>query len=125
LIKLIKLHELRCFLNNDSSLYLDSSINTNLYSSLSSLATLAPYSDLNSDDDEEANMTRELVPRGPNDRPSCFRNLFEEWIFVFAIMMATSATTFLQGVIVINTATIGDDLKMTAAQMTWTAAAIG
>lgn len=71
-------------------------------------------------------MSQTLIPPlDPNARPACFRNLFEECIFVFTVMMATSATTFVQGVIVINTALIGEDLMMTSAQMTWIAAAIG
>jgi hypothetical protein len=41
------------------------------------------------------------------------------------VMMATASTTFLQGVIVINTATNGRDLNMTPAQITWISAAIG
>lgn len=61
----------------------------------------------------------------PNARPSCFRNLFEEIIFVFTVMMAIACTTFLQGVIVINTATIGESLDMQPAQITWIAAALG
>lgn len=70
--------------------YLKSSSNTNLYPSLSSLTTVAPYSDA------ETEMA-EPVAQNPNARPRCFRNIFEECIFVFAIMMATSSTTFLQG----------------------------
>jgi len=104
--------------------YLKSSSNTNLYPSLSSLATIAPYSDCKSLD-VEAGMAQALIHQGANARPKHFKNLFEECIFVFAVMMATSSTTFLQGVIVINTATIGKDLKMTAAQITWIASAIG
>lgn len=102
--------------------YLDSSSNTNIYPSSLSITTLAPYSDLPPSDEE---MAQALLPPDPNTRPRCFRNTFQEIIFVFAVMMATSSTTFIQGVIVINTATIGTDLKMNAAQMTWIAAAIG
>ncbi|PVH80480.1 MFS general substrate transporter [Cadophora sp. DSE1049] len=66
-----------------------------------------------------------LVASDPNARPKQFRNLFEECIFVFTAMMAIASTTFIQGVIVINTGTIGRDLSMTPAQVTWIAAAIG
>lgn len=34
----------------------------------------------------------------PNSRPTCFRNIFEELIFVFTVTMATSSTTFIQGI---------------------------
>jgi len=109
----------------DLESYLNCCSNTNLYPSLSSSITVAPYADA-AFDVEAADMPHDsLIPQDPNARPRCFRNLFEECIFVFAVMMATSSTTFLQGVIVINTATIGSDLKMSEAQITWIAAAIG
>ncbi|KAK2624927.1 hypothetical protein QTJ16_005296 [Diplocarpon rosae] len=75
--------------------------------------------------DVEADMALALVVSNPNARPRHFRNLFEECIFVFTAMMAIASTTFLQGAIVINTGTIGQDLNMTAAQVSWIAAAIG
>lgn len=73
----------------------------------------------------EAEMARALITSDPDARPKHFRNLFEECLFVFVVMMATASTTLLQGVIVINTATIGRDLIMTPAQITWVSAAIG
>ncbi|CZR68615.1 related to aminotriazole resistance protein [Phialocephala subalpina] len=73
----------------------------------------------------EVDMARELITADPNSRPKHFRNVFEEFIFVFTVMMATACTTFIQGVININTVTIGRDLLMTPAEITWIAAAIG
>jgi hypothetical protein len=73
----------------------------------------------------DVEMARSLITSDPDARPEHFRNLFEEYLFVFMVMMATASTTFLQGVIVINTATIGRDLAMTPAQITWISAAIG
>jgi hypothetical protein len=73
----------------------------------------------------EASMVQALMPQDPNGRPAHFANNFEEAIFVFTVMMATAATTFLQGVIVINTMAIGENLSMTDSQVTWIAAAIG
>ena len=70
-------------------------------------------------------MARSLIASDPDARPEHFRNLFEECLFVFMVMMATASTTFLQGVVVINTATISKDLAMTPAQVTWISAAIG
>ena len=75
--------------------------------------------------DVEADMVQHLNLPDPNARPSCFRNTFEECIYVFTVMMATASTTFLQGVIIINTSTIAASLNMTNSQMTWIAAAIG
>lgn len=75
--------------------------------------------------DVEARMAKALMPQDPNARPTHFANNFEEAIFVFTVMMATAATTFLQGVIVINTVAIGENLHMTDSQITWIAASIG
>ena len=75
--------------------------------------------------DIEVEMARSLITSDPDARPGHFRNLFEECLFVFMVMMATASTTFLQGVVVINTATIARDLIMTPAQVTWISAAIG
>lgn len=73
----------------------------------------------------EADLAQFFQTLDPNARPKHFKNAFEEWIFVFTVMMCTAATTFLQGVIIINTAIIGKDLDMTAAQVAWISAAIG
>lgn len=67
--------------------------------------------------DIEVEMARALITSDPDARPKHFRSLFEECLFVFMVMMATASTTFLQGVMVINTATIGRDLVMTPAHM--------
>ncbi|KAE8444781.1 hypothetical protein EG329_014241 [Mollisiaceae sp. DMI_Dod_QoI] len=75
--------------------------------------------------DIEVDMARALITADPNARPRHFRNVFEEVVFVFTVMMATACTTFIQGVVNINTATIGRDLIMTPAEITWIAAAIG
>lgn len=91
----------------------------------------------------EVDMARELITADSNSRPKHFHNVFEEVIFVFTVMMATACTvsagfkadgnsgcdwfkqTFIQGVVNINTVTIGRDLLMTPAQITWITAAIG
>lgn len=70
-------------------------------------------------------MARSLITSDPSARPEHFRNLFEECLFVFMVMMATASTTFLQGVVVVNTTMIARDLLMTPAQVTWISAAIG
>ena len=74
----------------------------------------------------EYDLSRSLVDDpDPNVRPKPFRSLVEECLFVFMVMMATASTTFVQGVVVINTAAIGRDLSMSPAQITWISAAIG
>jgi MFS family permease len=97
--------------------------NHQVFPSLSS-STIAHGSDIKAFD-IEVDMAQNLITHDPNARPSHFRNAFEECIFVFTVMMATASTTFLQGVIIINTATIALSLNMTDAQMTWIAASIG
>ena len=75
--------------------------------------------------DIEVDMAEALMPQDPNARPRHFNSTFEECVFVFTVMMSAASTTFLQGVTVINTATIGRDLKMTAAEVTWISASLG
>jgi hypothetical protein len=72
-----------------------------------------------------ADASQSLIPQNVNARPTCFRSLFEEYIFVFTVMMATSSTTILNGAITINLAIIASDLIMSSAQLAWIAAAIG
>jgi len=107
--------------------YLHSASNDNLYPSTASVEHIAPLANDTLNADIEASPVRSLLPQDhdPNARPKCFRNIFEECIFVFTVMMATASTTFIQGVIVINTALIGKDLKMTGSQITWISAAVG
>lgn len=75
--------------------------------------------------DVEAAMAEVIEDEDPDARPKVFRNAFEECIFVFTVMLSTASTTFLQGVIVINTATIGASLHMVPIQIVWISAAIG
>ena len=95
----------------------------NVFPSHSSL-TAVHYSDVKSFD-VEADMAEALMPPDPDARPKHFRSTFEECVFVFTVMMAAASTTFLQGVTIINTATIGKDLHMSVAQVTWISAALG
>ena len=73
----------------------------------------------------DADRAETLMPQDPNARPKNFNSNFEEIVFVFTVMMCAASTTFLQGVTVISTATIGRDLHMTTAEMTWISAALG
>ncbi|KAG0651925.1 putative MFS-type transporter [Hyphodiscus hymeniophilus] len=70
-------------------------------------------------------MAEALMSQNPNARPKHFNSNIQEYIFVFTVMMAAASTTFLQGVTVMNTATIGKDMNMTAAEITWISAALG
>lgn len=53
------------------------------------------------------------------DRPECFKNTFQEVSFVFQATMATATSSFLTGVCLIVTASIGRDLGMTQGQISW------
>jgi hypothetical protein len=75
--------------------------------------------------DVEADMAEALTPQDPNSRPKYFTSTFQEYVFVFTVMMSAASTTFLQGVTVINTGTIGRDLNMSGAEITWISAALG
>lgn len=52
-------------------------------------------------------------------RPACFRNTFQEVSFVFQATVATATTSFLTGVGMIVTASIGRDLGMTQGEISW------
>ncbi|KAF3007055.1 hypothetical protein E8E14_003030 [Neopestalotiopsis sp. 37M] len=53
------------------------------------------------------------------DRPACFKNTFQEVSFVFQATVATATTSFLTGVGMIVTASIGRDLGMTQGEISW------
>lgn len=53
------------------------------------------------------------------DRPDCFKSTFQEVSFVFQATMATATSSFLTGVCLIVTASIGRDLGMTQGQISW------
>lgn len=52
-------------------------------------------------------------------RPACFRNTLQECLFVLTATMAIGQTSFYQGSIVGITASIGKDLDMNSAEITW------
>lgn len=53
------------------------------------------------------------------DRPDCFKSTFQEISFVFQATMATATSSFLTGVCLIVTASIGRDLGMNQGQISW------
>ncbi|KAJ5585446.1 uncharacterized protein N7459_005246 [Penicillium hispanicum] len=52
-------------------------------------------------------------------RPKCFKSTFQECLFVLTATMAIGQQTFFQGCIVGVTASIGADLNMNSAEITW------
>jgi MFS family permease len=56
-------------------------------------------------------------------RPACFNSLFQECLFVLTTTMAVGQSSIFTGVILCMTNAIGEDLGMTAAEVTWINAA--
>ncbi|KAJ5504494.1 Major facilitator superfamily domain general substrate transporter [Penicillium fimorum] len=54
-----------------------------------------------------------------SERPKCFNSTFQEVLFVLTATMAIGQQSFFQGCIVGVTASIGKDLHMNAAEITW------
>lgn len=63
----------------------------------------------------------ESSPHGT--RPACFRNLLEECLFILTTTVAVGQSSIFSGAILCMTNTIGQDLKMTAAEVSWINAA--
>jgi hypothetical protein len=57
------------------------------------------------------------------ERPTVFKNTFQEVSFVFMATVAMATNTFLTGTTVIVTASIGKDLNMSQSQISWISAA--
>lgn len=72
----------------------------------------ASSTDGDGDDDEQDH----------NQRPECFSSTAKEILFVLSCMMATAQAAFFNGTVVGLTATIGADLHMTSAEITWISA---
>ncbi|ESZ94062.1 hypothetical protein SBOR_5538 [Sclerotinia borealis F-4128] len=83
------------------------------------------YDSIDKECDLEAGGLRVMTDHDVNARPLCFSNWAQEWAFVFTVMLASSSTTIIQGVILIMTETIGKGLNATAPQITWVAASVG
>lgn len=60
--------------------------------------------------EEEANSGR---------RPECFNSTLQECLFVLTATMSIGMSSFLYGITTVITASIGRDLHMTSAQITW------
>ncbi|QSZ36872.1 hypothetical protein DSL72_006755 [Monilinia vaccinii-corymbosi] len=84
-----------------------------------------PYDPTAKECDLEVGGLRVMTDHAANSRPSYFSNWAQEWAFLFTVMLSSSSTTVLQGVILIMTETIGQALNATSTQLTWIAAAVG
>lgn len=56
---------------------------------------------------------------GYASRPKCFNSTIQECLFVLTATMAIGQQSFFQGCIVGVTASIGSDLNMNSAEITW------
>ncbi|KAK6065839.1 WD domain-containing protein [Seiridium cupressi] len=86
-------------------------------------ATEVDHSDHNDDDqtriDVEDGTALQRTKTHFGDRPACFKNTFQEVSFVFQATVATATASFLTGVGMIVTASIGRDLGMTQSEISW------
>lgn len=70
--------------------------------------------------DQEAGGRVEVTKNeGSSGRPKCFSSTFQECLFVLTATMAIGQQSFFQGAIVGVTASIGKDLNMNSAEITW------
>lgn len=66
----------------------------------------------------ESTLTVEEQP-DHEQRPKCFQSTIQECLFVLTATMAIGQQSFFQGCIVGVTASIGSDLHMNSAEITW------
>lgn len=57
-------------------------------------------------------------------RPACFSSTVEECLFVLTTTMAIGQSSFFSGMVIVVTASIGRDLNMNSAEITWISAGI-
>ncbi|CAG7955234.1 unnamed protein product [Penicillium salamii] len=69
--------------------------------------------------DQEKNNPGTVTENSNGERPKCFSSTFQEVLFVLTATMAIGQQTFFQGCIVGVTASIGNDLNMNSAEITW------
>lgn len=81
------------------------------------MATSQPLNDLNQSDQE--NGPTEIFTEKAGMRPKCFSSTLQECLFVLTATMAIGQQSFFQGCIVGVTASIGSDLNMNSAEITW------
>jgi len=81
------------------------------------MGTSQPLNDLNQSDQE--NGPTEIFTEKAAMRPKCFSSTLQECLFVLTATMAIGQQSFFQGCIVGVTASIGSDLNMNSAEITW------
>ena len=59
---------------------------------------------------------------GIGDRPECFRSTTQEVLFVLTATMAVAMSSFLTGGNIVITSLVGEQLRMTNAEITWISA---
>lgn len=64
-----------------------------------------------------------VLKNNTGTRPECFKSTFQEICFIFMATLAMATNSLVTGAMIIVTASIGRDLHMTQAQITWISAA--
>lgn len=81
---------------------------------------MVPQSNDHVDQEKGPNVTLAANEQvGYAQRPKCFNSTFQECLFVLTATMAIGQQSFFQGCIVGVTASIGSDLNMNSAEITW------
>lgn len=70
-------------------------------------------------DQKQQKSDPEVVTESNGERPKCFNSTFQEVLFVLTTTMATGSQSFFSGCVVGITASIGKDLNMNSAEITW------
>jgi MFS family permease len=86
-------------------------------------APVAPASAATNLVDEKAMNPSTVEISNPEGRPSCFKSTTQEVLFVLTATMAIAMGAFLSGAVAVISASVGADLGMTTAEITWISSA--
>ncbi|THY14882.1 putative transporter [Aureobasidium pullulans] len=86
-------------------------------------APVAPASAANNLVDEKAIIPSAVEIQNPEGRPQCFKSTTQEVLFVLTATMAIAMGAFLSGAVSVISASVGADLGMTTAEITWMSSA--
>ncbi|KAG9769387.1 major facilitator superfamily transporter, partial [Aureobasidium melanogenum] len=86
-------------------------------------APVAPASATIDAVDEKAVVPSTVEISNPEGRPPCFKSTTQEVLFVLTATMAIAMGAFLSGAVSVISASVGADLGMTTAEITWMSSA--
>ncbi|KAI5273145.1 putative transporter [Aureobasidium subglaciale] len=86
-------------------------------------APVAPASAVHNMVDEKGVVPSAVEISNPEGRPACFKSTIQEVLFVLTATMAIAMGAFLSGAVSVISASVGADLDMTTAEITWMSSA--